>query len=149
MGACRGTAVATTWIAHLRYNPDLARFRPEHCKDCEAGTFCAQEGTAYSSQWPCPEGHWCQEKCDAPVACAGGKYNPLISQTNETACRDCPEDFWCPEASPSPLSCADATGEYGYYCPPMSANRTICPHSMYVRRRREISLARRDGARFG
>ena len=63
---------------------------------CPAGTFTEETGaSAQESCKTCPEGYYCEEGTDTPLACPQGTFNPSVGQDAEADCTACTAGFAC------------------------------------------------------
>ena len=107
------------------------------CPACPAGYVCL--GTT-SKEFPtsrdehngfeCPAGFFCPEGSREAVPCPAGKYNPLLRQSNVSACVPCPSDTYMhlsgsPECFPCTTSATAAAESTTCTC--RGANRAFQP----------------------
>ncbi|XP_060567023.1 signal peptide, CUB and EGF-like domain-containing protein 2 [Ruditapes philippinarum] len=114
--------------------------RQTSCQVCLPGVYCPSEALYVGLM--CPVGHFCPVGSSAPIQCAEGSFNRL---TGQSSCIVCPVGHMCPTGVSSPIICPagsynNLTGQSacfdcpaGYYCT-LSSNKTeinVCPSTMY------------------
>ena len=111
----------------------------EGCAPCDAGSLCAERGTAEEVA-PCPPGHYCPAATLRAQPCPAGTYRPVGADSFSAAdCQACPGGYHCGAAAvvfrgcpagklcPAGASDAPQPCPAGSFCPPNSRAAQRCP----------------------